>query len=200
MKIIDQSFEYVQKPLFPLLIIELCGRTAYQSQDKITPDSDRKFVEMILSRGHDSVLEHVSITMRLITSRAVCLELVRHRLASFTMESQRYVRYEDDCIFIKPVWFDRNVERAKLWQLAMQTSEFYYKGLLKGGASPQEARDALPNATKAEIVITANVREWRHILKLRTSSKALPQMRELMIGVLNSFQKEFPVLFDNIYI
>jgi thymidylate synthase (FAD) len=207
MKIINQSWSWIQKPTLPLEIIEKAGRTCYKSEDKITNESSKKFVQMILKRGHESVIEHISASVKFITNRGVTHELVRHRLCAFSQESTRYVNYGgEDIEFIKPIWApDVNhpgfgpFDPIEIWEEAMLDTEISYNRLLKNGWRPEQAREVLPNSLKTEIVVTANLREWRHIMKLRTSKAAHPQIRALMIDCLeNGFKKEFPVLFEDI--
>lgn len=197
MKIIEQKCEWVQKPDLSLETIELAGRTCYKSEDKITEDSAKKFVKNILKRGHESVIEHVSASVRFITNRGVTHELVRHRLCAFSQESTRYVDYQKEMEFIKPVWKD-NSEAYSLWERFIIEAENNYNILRKLGWRPEQAREVLPNSLKTEIVTTANLREWRHIFKLRTSKAAHPQIRFLMKECLKMFQDEIPVLFDHI--
>lgn len=197
MKLIEQSCEWIQKPNLSLEIIEKAGRTCYKSEDKITSDSSKKFVGMILKRGHESVIEHVSASVKFITNRGVTHELVRHRLCAFSQESTRYINYGgEDIQFIKPVWWEYTSNDEFL--LALSNSEKHYKILLSLGWRPEQAREVLPNALKTEIVTTANLREWRHIFKLRTSKAAHPQIRELMKNCLDMFKQEIPILFDDI--
>lgn len=200
MKVISQSWSWVRKPVLPLEIIEAAGRTCYKSEDKITQDSARKFVEMVLKRGHESVIEHASASVRFITNRGVTHELVRHRLCAFSQESTRYVNYGGTAIqFIKPVWWEgTDCVGRDLWESAMIVAEEVYGNLIKSGWRPEQAREVLPNSLKTEIVTTANLREWRHIFRLRTSNAAHPQMRDLMRSCLAGFQSEVPVLFDDI--
>jgi thymidylate synthase (FAD) len=197
MQIINQSWAWVQKPRFPLETIEAAGRTCYKSEDAITHETAPVFVEKILSRGHESVIEHVSASVRFITNRGVTHELVRHRLAAYSQESTRYVRYDGDMEFIRPVWEDGpGVEH--LWMTSMLNAETTYQKLLLMGWPPQQAREVLPNSLKTEIVMTANLREWRHVFRLRAAKAAHPQMRALMIDCLAGFKKEIPVIFDDI--
>ena len=199
MKIIEQSWEWLQKPEFPLELIEQAGRTCYKSEDKITNDSAKKFVLTILKSGHESVIEHVNASVKFITNRGVTHELVRHRLCAFSQESTRYVKYDGDMEFIKPVWWETSDEAPKFeWERAMKNAEEAYLNLLRQGWRPEQAREVLPNSLKTEIVVSANMREWRHIFKLRTSKAAHPQIRELMLSCLKGFRKEIPVLFDDI--
>lgn len=201
MKIIDQSWEWIQKPVLPLEIIEQAGRTCYKSEKRITKGSAEKFIKMIVELGHEAVIEHVSASTRFITNRGVTHELVRHRLASFSQESTRYVRYSGEIEFIKPVWWsDPNYSEAqkKNWLEAMEFAEKAYLRALKLGDKPEQAREVLPHALKTEIVVTANLREWRHIFALRCSAKAHPQMRSLMLDCLKGFAREIPVVFDDL--
>jgi thymidylate synthase (FAD) len=197
MQIIEQSWAWAQKPVLPLVVIEAAGRTCYKSEDRITDDSARKFVSMVLKRGHESVIEHVSASVRFITNRGVTHEMVRHRLCAFSQESTRYVNYGGSAIqFVKPVWFDGATYVARdIWESAMTEAEEAYDGLLKCGWRPEQAREVLPNSLKTEIVVTANLREWRHIFKLRCSPAAHPQMRALMCSCLIGFREAIPVLF-----
>ena len=196
MKLVPQKCELIDDVdgMAMLKKIERCGRVCYKSEDRITDDSCVKFVQNLIRRGHESVLEHCSITVRLITDRAITHELVRHRVASFSQESQRYVSY-DDVEFIMPVGIDKDYDLA---MEAMYKAEDSYQTMRKMGLPPQLARCALPNMTKTEIIVTANLREWRHILKLRTSKAAHPQMRVLMIALLTEFKSKVPVVFDDI--
>ena len=188
-------------------LIEKIGRVCYKSEEKITENSWEKFLKMVIDRGHESVLEHSQITIRFICDRGVSHELVRHRLASFSQESTRYVNYgnKDIEFIMPPVQFDDTLHGLVSkdgivtdFVSTYSVCEEAYKRLLKRGVSPQIARSVLPNALKTEIVMTANIREWRHILKLRTSKASHPQMRELMIPLLEELQKQIPIIFDDI--
>lgn len=174
---------------------------------------------MLIKSGHESVLEHESISVRFICDRGVSHELVRHRLASFSQESTRYCNYSKDkfdnqVTFIIPNWLDINdgfettadvVRQMKslhpiYWQFywTLAIAETSYLQLLKSGWTPQQARSVLPNSLKTEIVVTANLREWRLILKQRTSNAAHPQMRELMCPLLEELKQKLPVIFNDI--
>lgn len=142
---------------------------------------------MLIKRGHESVLEHASITVRFVCDRSISHEIVRHRLASYSQESQRYVRYNGDIEFINPRM--PNAKAYEAWQELCERAEETYKELLSYGVQPQQARSVLPNSTKTEIIMTANLREWRHFLKLRTAKAAHPQMRELTVPLLHELQK-----------
>jgi thymidylate synthase (FAD) len=182
-------------------LIERAGRTAYKSESRITEDSAMKFIELIIARGHESVLEHASISVRFVTDRGVTHELVRHRLCAYTQESTRYCNYtKKGMAFVKPVfWADNSCEMA-LWREHMESCERYYNELIIKGAKPEQARTVLPNSLKTEIVCTANIREWRHIFRLRTSLAAHPQMRALMLPLLRELQEKLPILFGDLAI
>lgn len=179
--------------------LELCGRTAYKSEDKITEDSANRFIKFLITRGHESVIEHVNISVKFITDRGISHELVRHRLVSYTQESTRYCNYsKKGLVFIKPLIPSGQTFEYILWQNRMRLVEEDYNTLIECGAKPEEARCILPNCLKTEIIATANLREWRHILKLRTSPEAHPQIRELMLGLLEEFKEKLPVIFGDI--
>lgn len=207
MIIIEQSWEWLQKPHMPLELIELAGRTCYKSEERMRSDSAWRFVKMLLERGHHSVIEHPAASVKFVTDRGVTHELVRHRLASYSQESTRYCNYGgDDLKVIKPVWIDLPCDKiiysddkaTQLWYESMAEAESTYHDLLQEGWRPEQARSVLPNSLKTEIVMTANLREWRHVFRLRTSKAAHPQMRELMLSCLKGFRAEIPVLFDDL--
>lgn len=183
--------------------IEKIGRVCYKSEDKITGQSSESFVENIIKSGHESVIEHEKISVRIICDRGVSHEIVRHRIASYSQESTRYCNYYKDkfgkeLTVIKPIFWDESSEEYKLWYKTMQNIEDSYNKMIEMGAKPQEARSILPNSLKTEIVVSMNLREWRHFFKLRTSIKAHPQMREVVCGLLDEFKKRIPVIFDDI--
>lgn len=208
MKLIKASFE-ILTPIDGEQIlknIEIAGRTCYKSEDRITEDSSHKFVQMLLGRQHESVIEHQSISVKFICDRGVSHELVRHRLASFSQESTRYCNYSKDkfgneLTFIKPEWLTNKKETdsdVRTFVLLLEHCEASYFKLLELGWQPQQARAILPNSLKTEIVVTANLREWRTILKQRTSTAAHPQMRELMVPLLQELKTKIPIIFDDI--
>lgn len=223
MKII-KSYYTIMSPITGdiLLNIERAGRTCYKSEDRITNDSAADFVRMLISRGHESVLEHEKISVLFVCDRGVSHELVRHRIASFSQESTRYCNYTKDrfggeVTFILPPWCSDKLLGIKgddevndlitdsdvtgcdsVFLATLHVLEASYIELIKGGWTPQQARSVLPNALKTEIVVTANLREWRTILRQRTSAAAHPQMQELMRPLLDEFQKLLPVVFDDI--
>jgi thymidylate synthase (FAD) len=215
MKLIKADFEIITPINGEEILkrIEQAGRTCYKSEDKITPNSAQKFVKMLIDKGHESVLEHQSISVKFICDRGVSHEIVRHRLASFSQESTRYCNYsKKSCsvTFVLPNWIEfehfykwsENSIDSESPEYAYFTSINYaekaYLFLLEKGWTPQQARSVLPNSLKTEIVVTANLREWRTIFKQRTSKAAHPQMRELMCPLLSELQSKIPVIFNDI--
>lgn len=203
MRVIKPSHEILSKPA-DLTLLETAGRTCYKSETgDVTEESASKFVSNLMSRQppHESVIEHLSITVRFICDRGVSHELVRHRLAAFSQESTRYCNYSKDkfsneLTFIEPAGFDAWSEDARTtWSAAMLQSEHHYMCMLDTGLRPEQARSVLPNSLKTEIVMTANIREWRHVFALRTSQRAHPDMRALMCPLLSELQREFPEVF-----
>ena len=184
--------------------IEIVGRTCYKSENLISEESSLGFVERIINRGHEAMIEHYSISVRFICDRGVSHELVRHRIASFAQESTRYCNYSKDkfgneLTFIKPCFLDENSEKYNEWKTTMEFIEKKYFKMLELGLTPQESRSVLPNSLKTEIVMTANIREWRSFFKLRVDKAAHPQMRELTIPLLKEMKETIPVVFDDIY-
>ena len=205
MKIIEPYFEIISSVDGGSILrhIERCGRVCYKSEDKITDDSAEKFVANIIKRGHEAVLEHQSITVKFVCDRGVSHEIVRHRLASFCQESTRYCNYSKgdfggEITVIRPCYLLEGKQGYDLWWCACQKAESAYFDLLSYGCSPQEARAVLPNSLKTEVIMTANLREWRHFLKLRTANAAHPQMRQLARPLLCTMQELVPVVFDDI--
>ena len=166
--------------------LELCGRVAHQSESKGDPEN---FIRKIITLGHESVLEHVSLTFHIICDRAIQNELVRHRHASFTVESTRYVKY-DELTFVGV--------KGLVWPTYLKQVEKDYLAAAKKDFTPEQARAILPLCLKSELYMTANLREWRHILKLRTSKAAHPQMRFIAEQILYIFRRNLPVLVEDI--
>lgn len=187
--------------------IERAGRTCYKSESNISDGSAERFIAAILKRGHESVIEHEKITVRFICDRGVTHELVRHRIASYSQESTRYCNYSNDkfgneLTFIKPCFWDEDnpQDKAKydLWLESMAFIEKQYNSMIEMGAKPEEARSILPNSLKTEIVVTMNLREWRHYFKLRTAPAAHPQIREISNMLLAELKEKLPVIFDDL--
>jgi thymidylate synthase (FAD) len=186
-----------------LRLVELAGRVCYKSEQNISDGSAEKFVSAIIRRGHESVIEHFSVSVRFIVDRGISHEIVRHRIASFSQESTRYCNYSQEkfgreLTFIAPCFFTEQSIQQKLWEQSVREAEISYFKLLDSGAKPEEARSVLPNSVKTELVMTANLREWRHFMKLRTAPAAHPQMREVAKPLLAEFKKRYCVFFEDI--
>ena len=195
--------------------IERIGRVCYKSEGAITDDGEsaKKFVAMLIKRGHEAMIEHSTLSIKFTVDRGMSHELVRHRIASFAQESTRYVNYslekfgneinvmdiEGGIKLDKSMIANLDVETIDCiideWELAMQDAETHYLNMIKLGATPQIARSVLPNSTKTEIVITANYREWRNFFKLRVPETAHPSMREVTIPLLDELKEKLPVIF-----
>lgn len=197
--------------------IEKIGRICYKSEDRITEDGEsaKKFVKMLIDRGHEAMIEHSSLSVKFTVDRGVSHELVRHRIASFAQESTRYVNYsldkfgnEINVIHIeKGIALDKKMDNMDTnaiaaiieeWERAMEDAERHYMKMIDLGATPQIARSVLPSSTKTELIITANYREWRAFFKLRIPAAAHPQMREITIPLLDELKMRLPVIFDDI--
>lgn len=181
-----------------LKFLEKCGRVCYKSEDKITEGSAEKFVRALIKSGHESVIEHYSITVKVTCSRAISHQIVRHRIGAYSQTSQRYVNYKDGIEVIAQPEVDYDIAALNCWVDAMETAVECYKQLVGMGVKPEVARGVLPNATATELVITYNLRQWRHFLKLRTSPAADPQIRIIANMILKEFKENIPVIFDDI--
>ena len=216
MKIIDQSYQILSLPDNTLEMIERAARTCYKSENKITQESAPKFVKMLINRGHYAMIEFGDITVKFTTNRGVTHELVRHRMCSFAQESTRYVRYDGGMEFIRPVWCPEQIlgeyvctgdinpdlnlipsDEVYIFIKSLIDTERAYRRLLFSWR-PEQAREVMPNSLKTDIVVKANIREWRHILTIRTSKSAHPQMRGLLLPLLKELKAKVPGLFDDI--
>lgn len=213
MKIVNQTVTLLspttnEEGLAKMKAMEFAGRNCYASQDKITEDSHQKFLASLIRRGHGSPLEFADVTFDLTTSRAVLAELTRHRLASYCVESQRYIQEAStgDITFIRPEWVReeavggniRMTNAEQQWFETTQTAEDAYKVLIAEGKSPEEAREVLTNSTACRIIVKMNVRELRHFFSLRTSEKAYPQMRTLAKEMLAQVSAFMPDVFQDL--
>ena len=190
--------------------LERIGRVCYKSEGNIADGSAERFIGNIIKRGHESVIEHESISVSIICDRGVTHEIVRHRIASYSQESTRYCNYSQDkfgnqitCIdlatgFSYNLDDEKDLAKYNLWKEACEAAEKYYFKLLELGATPEEARSVLPNSLKTEIMVTMDIREWRHFFRLRSSLRAHPQMREISDALLDKFAEEFPLFFKDI--
>ena len=210
MKLVSPSFEILSNTsqdaiIGQLKIVELAGRNCYKSEDKICEDSYNKIIAMLRLKKHESVLEHGNITVRFIGSRAFSHQLIRHRIAAYSQESQRYCNYSkgkfgNEITFIKPIKYDSWIDSAKArWTQACLDCESHYKDLLADGVHAEDARGVLTNDCKTEIVVTMNLRSWRHFFKMRSDKHAQAEIRFLAMGLLDEFYKLMPVIFEDLY-
>lgn len=187
--------------------LERCGRVCYQSEDFMKDHSYEKFLRMLIEKGHESVLEHVCVSARVICSRGASHQIVRHRIAAYSQESMRFVNYSNprhggSISVIKPVHMNTS-PRGDLrpyykWLGAMEEAESRYLELIKMGCKPEEARGVLPQDTKTEIIVTMNLRMWRHVLKTRMSPAAQDEIRALAEMARCQLTELFPPIFSDI--
>ncbi len=230
MKLVEPSIKFLWMTEKPLQAIEIAGRTCYKSEKNVSKGSAKLFVENLLLRKHHAMIEHASASYRVICDRGVTHEIVRHRLFSYAQESTRFCNYSGGVTFVVPPWTGyldtkdaysatddearKNIHGPEChWLFSMQVAEEEYQALLKAGWTPQQARSVLPNSLKTEIVITGNLREWRHFFSLRCTPKNIPeerrvdgifygagaphpQMQEVANMVLKDIRARVPVLFE----
>ena len=201
MRIVEPSFEILHAPKREEVLrhLELCGRVCYKSEDKMTEESASRFVKFLIERGHESPIEHISISVRIICDRGVSHEWVRHRIASYSQESTRYCNYNSEkfgggIAFIRP-YFAENERLFEIWKAEMESAEKAYMEMLANGAKPEDARSVLPNSLKTEFICTMNLREWRHFFALRCAKAAHPAMREIAVPLQEAFGEMLPELF-----
>ena len=212
-ELVRPSYEVLSFPEDAERFLEWVARTCYKSEDRITPGSQITMCNRLIESKHESVLEHLVITVKFVIDRGVSHEFVRHRLASYTQKSTRYVNCgKKGYTFVIPPWlpeveprvYDPGIvqtkwsEAARTWFTVLGYSASAYQSLLEGGWKPEQARSVLPNSLETELVVTANIREWRHILRLRTASSAHPQFREVACPLLGDFLERSPILFQGI--
>ncbi len=181
--------------------IELCGRTCYKSEERITPESARRFVKMLMDRGHLSVLEHVSVTVRIIGDRSMSHQLVRHRIAAYSQESQRfcdYMKAGELQVVVPPSIVESDLYGE--WEAQVKSAYKAYCSLRDSGrVKPEDARSVLPNCVKTEVVTTFNLRQWRHVFKERALNRyAQWQIKAIMRQALMLLSDRIPVIFDDL--
>ena len=205
MRIVDAGFQIIDEINGEAVLqkIEKIARVCYKSEDKIKEGSAEKMIKALVSRGHEAMLEHFSFSVKFTVDRGVSHEIVRHRVASFAQESTRYCNYgkSGDVSFIKPCYLEYDTPAFDNWVEAMMKAEKSYIDMLSDGYTPQEARAVLPNSLKTELVMTTNLREWRHFFKLRAvgvTGKPHPQMLEVAVPLLEECKKLIPVVFDDL--
>lgn len=209
MKFIEPSVEILSSTgqdtiIDQLKIIELAGRNCYKSEDKITEDSYNKMIAMLRMRKHESVLEHGNVTVRMIGSRAFTHQLIRHRLAAYSQESQRYVNYSKDkhgnsISFIKPIGYEDWSDNLKeSFVTGLLDAESCYLEMVSDGMKAEDARGVLPNQTKTEIVVTMNLRAWRHFFSMRCDKHAQSEIRHIAKLLLAQMFETMPVIFQDL--
>ena len=210
MKIADPSFRFIHA--LPreeaYRIISEAMSNCYRAELNATPKTPQEMVEKAIRIGHYSVVEHVSVSVDIICDRGVTHELVRHRLASYSQESTRYCNYSGDkfgreLTFIYPSWTHipeaMDSRKYAIWEDALRIAEVRYMEMLDAGATPQEARAVLPNSLATKIAMTANLREWAHIFKLRCDLPAHPDMRQVMKMIMFAMLDLYPSVFQPVH-
>lgn len=199
--------------------IEKACRTCYRSEGLITDTSYEKLIKNCINRQHGSVMEHEKISVRICCDIGFYKDITRHRAGTaFSIESTRWCNYgkdkfENEIKFIKPIfydekWTEHNYEGSpfdnneqlysSIWYNCMQEIEDAYIQMSNNGAKPDELRMLLPHSTAAEVTMTCNIREWRHILSLRCAKMTHPSIRQILIPLLLYFKQEMPCLFEDI--
>jgi len=203
MKIIEPKIE-IEKADYSRIMknLERACRTCYRSEDKITDESYKTLLKNCINRGHESILEHEKITIRMICDIGVYKDLTRHRHASFSIESTRYCNYgkdkfDNEIKFINPVNLEKGTELYKEWLKSCEEIEKRYMKMANLGATPDQMRMILPHSTAATVTMTANIREWKHILSLRCTRHTHPAVEQVMIPLLLHFKENMPEIFEN---
>lgn len=206
MKVIQQSYEILtdlSNPIKILKDIERASRTCYKSENNITEDSCVTMCKQLIHNGHEAMLEHSQLSVKFTVDKGISHEIVRHRLFSFAQESSRYCNYSkgkfgNEIKVIKPDDFELRSKEYEVWYDACKYAENAYMELISEGIKPELARNVLPHSLATEIVVTGNIREWRHFFKLRCDTRAHPQMRSIMRKLLDDLKSKIPVLFDDL--
>lgn len=195
-QLIPQSFDIKEMTANPIKAISDAARTCYRSHNKSSPDNDARLVESLIKRGHTAMLEFASLTVDFTTSRGVANELVRHRLFSFAQESTRYCNYSNGTFYFIDTFKDED-QRQEL-EFFCQNAANTYEYLVRHNCRPEKARAVLPSCLATHIRVAGNIRQWRHMLALRTGRAAHPEMRELMSDLLEQLALDHPVLFQDL--
>lgn len=186
--------------MLALQFVEKCGRVSHRSEDAQTVDSYGRFIRsVVLQHGDWSITEHVNVTVEALVDRGITHEWVRHRIGAYTQESTRFVNYEKKMppSFIEPIIGSESLDSSD-WYAAVQTCENAYAELIAKGITPQIARSVFPNALASKLIVTYNLRSWRHFFLMRTSKEAHPQMKQVTIPLLKEFQEKIPILYEDI--
>ena len=209
MNVVSQSYKILSDisygGIYELMDIERAARICYRSEGRIEDQgvSAKKLIKKLIESGHEAMLEQSTLSVEFTCDRAIANEIVRHRMASFAQESTRYCNYGQnkfgqEITVIEP-GFDPGSKEWDIWYSLCKACEMAYMGMLESGVTPEYARSVLPLSLATKLVVTANYREWRHILKLRTDSHAHPQIRALMLPLLDDLKERIPNIFDDIY-
>lgn len=204
-KIIEPHYE-IMTPIDGKVILkhlELCARNCYKSEGSITEESAEKMIKKIIELKHEAMIEHFSISVKFTTDLSFYKDVTRHRVASFAIESTRYCMYAkekfgSELTVTKPCNIIEGTPEYAEWLRCMQDIERAYLAMAALGCKPDQCRMLLPHSVKADVILTANLREWRHIIKLRAAKAAHPCIQELMKPLLKEFSEKIPVIFDDL--
>lgn len=195
MKLINQSYKILDFPWLATNIIANSARVSHMSQNGYSNAENVEFIKKLIMWGHLSPFEHCSARVKITTNRAIANELVRHRHCAFTQESTRYCQY-DDLTVIRPGWLDFSLEKNKFtikrYMEYLDETQSLYRYMIKSGVPAEQARGILPLDTATTLVMTANLREWISVFKLRCDAASHPQMIELMSGIKKEFVQRLP--------
>ena len=203
MKVIEQHCEILTIPeqiRQNLLTIEHAGRICYRSNTMNEKNTTESFIKKLIKNGHLSVIEHSFLSVKFTCSRAIANEITRHRLFSFSQESTRYCRYKNNICFIKPIGICDNKDLYEIWLNSMENAEEDYIAMINFGAKTEEARNVLPLSTATTLIVSGNLRQWRHFLELRaleSSGRVAPEMKELAYSLLIELYKLMPCIFED---
>lgn len=201
-RFISQSHEILELNRDPIGAIARAARTCYQSEANASAENDMRLVRSLIQRGHEAMIEHSWLSVRFVTDRAIANEIVRHRLFSFAQESTRYCNYDNRGFeFIMPPIPDNtwagNI-RLSIEDACRNAAEEYEAMVRSASVRPEIARAVLPLCTATRLVVSGNLREWRHFFRLRTAKDAHPQIRELATPLLEELKALIPIIFDDI--
>lgn len=204
-KIVEQSFE-IMTPIDGKAILkhlELCARNCYKSEGSISEDSAERMIKKLIELKHEAMIEHFNISVKFTTDLSFYKDITRHRMASYAIESTRYCMYAKDkfgseLTVIEPCNIEKGTPEYAEWLRCMEDIERAYLAMAKLGCKPDQCRMLLPHSVKADMIMTANLREWRHVFKLRADKAAHPGIQVLMKALLKEFSQQIPVVFDDL--
>ncbi len=205
MKIVERSVELINPMPYDIMLstVEQAGRNCYQSYNKIADGSAEKLIKQFIKVNHGSPLEFANIAVKIVGDRALMGQITRHRMASFCIESARYNnytkdKYNNEIAVIVPHDIKMDSMEFHVWEDACLGAEDAYCRLINHGVKPETARSVLPSSLATSITMVANIREWRHILKLRTDSHAQSDIREVANMLLELFSEMYPAFFEDL--